>query len=109
MHKIFIYSEQGEFLKYLGGIGEFLRSPTAVLVKNKVVYIGDIGCLIVCSDRGNLINRIALPEDANGAPAIVSDICEDNGMIKIANQSNGTIFTLGKDFNNGDIPFQGYR
>jgi thiol-disulfide isomerase/thioredoxin len=96
MHQIFIYSEQGEFLKYLGGIGEFLRAPTAVFVKNKVVYIGDIGCLIVCSDSGNLINRIALHEDANGAPVIVSDICEDRGVIILANQSNSTILTLGK-------------
>jgi thiol-disulfide isomerase/thioredoxin len=101
MHTIFLYSPQGEFLRYLGGIGELLRAPSAIFVKNKIVYIGDLGCVIVCSNTGNLVDRIALPPDTNGAPVVISDICEENGAIKLANQTNGTILTLGKDLQIG--------
>jgi thiol-disulfide isomerase/thioredoxin len=97
MRKILIYTKKGEFVRYLGGCGELLRAPSAIFVKNSILYIGDLGCLYVCSDSGNLINRITLPINATGGLSIISDICEENNSILIANQTNGTIEAPGKD------------
>ena len=97
MHTILLYSSTGEFLRTLGGIDALLRSPTAVYVSNQSIYIGDLGCVVVCSNTGNLINRITIPSENNLSPSILSDFSEAEGMLLVANQTNGTIHSIGKE------------
>lgn len=98
MHTILLYNTKGMFLRTLGGIDALLRSPSAVYVTNQSLFIGDLGSIVECSATGNLLNRYPLPSSS-----LISDFCEENGAILASNQTDGTIFPIGKESQIGDL------
>jgi len=72
--KIYCYTPKGKILRFLGGIGEVLHSPSAIFARNNQLWIADLGCIWVTDEAGTVLHRIVLPEDRDGFPSVISDI-----------------------------------
>lgn len=98
-NEIWCYSPDGEYTHHLPLVRQYLQSPSALYANDNRLWIADSGCIWVTDEKGNVINRIALPSGVNGIPAVISDMTLSESFLYAADTLSARIFSVSA---NGD-------
>ena len=91
--EIWCYTSDGVYTHNLPLVRQYLESPSALYVHQRGLLIADTGCVWVTDLQGHVVDRVSLPPDANGVPAIVTDITVTGTQPYFADAISGRILT----------------
>lgn len=89
--EIWCYDAEGVFTHHLPLVTQYLQIPSALTTHPKGLLIADIGCIWVTDFLGHVNDRITLPPDSKGMPALISDIVMDGVQAYFTDLNSGRI------------------